>query len=136
MYGVSVPNEPEVKGVVCARSVTGQCLQKCSISNVVERVVLFVTKFHLQSLMKLLLINTSLEWDFQRYVTPRLLTQATALTSCSKAPLSAVTKEPAAVKCIVPSELCFHSIIVPGASVNTSSRVRVITTVMILMILL
>jgi len=75
-----------------------------------------------------------LEWDFPWYVTPRLLAQAIALTSCSKAPLSEVTKEPAAITCDVPSEFCFHSNTVPGASVN--SRVRVIKKMMIVMILI
>ena len=72
-------------------------------------------------------------WDFPWYVTPRLLAQATALTSFPKAPLSAVTKEPAAVTCVVHSELYFYSSTVPGASVN--SAVRVIQTMMIVMIL-
>ena len=80
------------------------------------------------------LINTSLEWDFPWYVTPRLLTQATALTSCCEALLSAVTKEPAAVTCDVHSELYFYSSTVPGASVD--SRVTVIKTMMIVMILI
>jgi len=65
-------------------------------------------------------------------VTPRLLTLATALTSCSEAPLSAVTKEPAAVACDVPSELYFYSSTVPGASVN--SRAAVIKTMMMILI--
>jgi len=47
------------------------------------------------------------------------MAQATALTSCSKAPLSEVTKEPAAVTNDVPSEFCFYSSTVPGASVNS-----------------
>jgi hypothetical protein len=64
-----------------------------------------------------------------------LLKQATALNTCSKVPLSAVTIEPAVdevqVTCDVPSELYFYSKTVPGASVI--SRVRVIKTMMIVM---
>jgi hypothetical protein len=69
--------------------------------------------------MKLLFNKHVVRVDFPLYVTPRLLTQATALISCCKAPLSSVTKEPAAVTCDVPSELHFFSSTVPRASVNS-----------------
>ena len=92
-------------------------------------------QFHLQSLMKLQTVNKSLQWDFAWYVTPRLLTQATALTTCSKAPLSAVTKQQAAdevpLMCDVPSELYLYSSTVPGATVNSRERVTKTLIVMI-----
>jgi len=68
--------------------------------------------------MKLLFNKHVVRTDFPWYVTPRLLTQATELISCSKSPLSAVTMEPSTVTCVVLSDLYLFTSTVPGASVS------------------